>query len=179
MKVPGREHRRFGSIRILRDGRVRFSEWSFPGLHSLSFTTMGGTVDAVLGSRQVLCLWLDDRHRVATASFPFDLTPDELRTAVRSLRMAGHGLERWIVPALEYTQADLAASNLKSELPQVIAELLESCQELPVAERWKKIRENVFANAANARAVESTPTRKRSRAKARKIRTATGRRRGA
>lgn len=149
MKVPSRKgHRRFGSVRVLRDGRVRFSEWSFPGLDFLSFTTTGSTVDVLAGSRQVLILWLDDSQRVSSACIPYDLEPGELRAAIPMLRKAGQGLERWILPALEYTQAMLASPNdQQADLVQAISDVLKSSRDLPVAPQWKRIRTNVFANA--------------------------------
>ena len=150
--MPTRQgHRRFGSIRVLRDGRVRFSEWSFPGLHSLSFTTEGHTVDAVRGTRQVLILWLDDDQRVSSACFPYDLSPEELHAGVATLRKAGHGLECWIVPALEYTQAALIPTQHRPDLLKVIPGLLASCRDLSVAEQWRRVRANVFANAEKAK----------------------------
>jgi len=138
-----RRDRWFGSIRVSRDGGLRFSPWTFPGLNHVTFWVTEACVTVVSGGRQVLYLWLE-RTRAASACFVYDLTPDDLRDAVQELRGTRGGLERWIVPALESTQADL--SGIESEddprraLVKVIPELLESCRDLPVAEPWQSRR---------------------------------------
>ena len=141
------EYRRFGSIRILADGRVRFSPWTLPGLPLLDFTAIHDsdhvepnyTIDANWRGRGVFLVFLT-RHRVESACFAYDLNPESLREAVSVLRDAGNGLERWIIPGLESTQRGLSSmkDSANSELLAVIPELLESMRELPVAPQWKK-----------------------------------------
>ena len=84
------------------------------------------------------------RHRVLSACFVYTLKSDELRQAVKVLRTVRGGLERWIVPALEWTQADLLGLKTPGhpghELAKVIPELLKSCRDLPVAESWRRKR---------------------------------------
>jgi hypothetical protein len=90
------------------------------------------------------------RGRIVSANFPYDLTPDELRSTVADLRDAGHGLERWIVLALEFT---CLARTFREDNPTahaVARELLESCRDLPVAEQWKRVRANVIARPKKA-----------------------------
>lgn len=143
--------RRYGSIRILRDGRVRYSPWTFPILRYLSFLCLGDIIDVEISGKQVLYLYLS-QGRMQSACFPYYLTPDELRGTIDDLRAAGHGLERWIVPGLEWTSL---SSTLRENNPAtyaIIPELLESCRDLPVADQWKRVRANVFANAARAQA---------------------------
>jgi hypothetical protein len=87
------------------------------------------------------------RNRILTASFPADLNPEQLRETVAELRQARHGLESWIVPALEWVLFQEFKSGYFPKLRQIIPDLLASCRELPVAARWKRIRENVRASA--------------------------------
>lgn len=164
MKAPARDsYQKFGSIRILRDDRVRFSTWTFPGLRYLGFVTKGESIEVERGGRVVLYLWAP-RGRLASACFAYDLSPDDLQTLVSELRSAGRGLERWIVPALEYTQATLYPTDHGRQLLEVIPGFLKSCQDLPMAEQWKKVRANAFANAERARAERETrPRRKATR----------------
>ncbi len=139
-------YRRYGSIRILRDGRVRFSPWTFPVLNYISFIVLNAehiTLD--VQGRRVMDFDLA-RGRLVGASFRYDLTPDELRDVVSDLRRAGNGIERWIVPALEFTGA---ANTFRRDNPKthaIVSELLESCRELPVAEQWTRVRARVLIN---------------------------------
>ena len=88
----------------------------------------------------MLYLWLE-RNRVASASFPYDLTLDELRAVIAELRKAGNGLERWIVPGLEENQASGTVQHDHPERYAALPELLESCRDLPVAEPWLRRRQ--------------------------------------
>ncbi len=136
-------------MRILSDGRVRFSAWTIPGFSELDFTAIHGdrysparySVSVNWRGTIVLNVFIR-RRRVESACFAYHLTPDVLRSAVAVLRDAGGGLERWIVPGLEYTQADLFGSKTdpKWSLLQVIPEVLESVANLPMAEPWRRRR---------------------------------------
>jgi len=139
-------YRKFGSLRILPDGRVRFSAWTLQGLPALDFTAIhDGAADpnyvisAHWRGRSILHVYLT-RHRVESTCFPFDLSSADLRQAVAVLRDAGNGLERWIIPALESTQRTLGGmkSNPNPELLAAIPEVLRSARALPVAPQWKK-----------------------------------------
>lgn len=168
--APGKS-KWFGSVRISRDGRVRFDSSTFPGLHHVSIFYSSGQVAVLCGSREVLYLYLE-RDRVLSACFVYTLEPEQLRDAIQELRNVRGGLAGWIVPALEWTQSYLSGvkpeSDPRRKLLQVIPELLESCGELPVANRWKKIRETPV-KAARGRSRKATPqrnsaTQKRQRA---------------
>jgi len=154
-RSPG-QNRKFGSLRILRDGRVRFSEWTLAGLPELDvlavhwtfpergrpvFDSVNYGIDVRWRGQSTLLLFLR-AHRVQSACFAYTLSPAALREALSVLRTAGNGLERWIVPALEYTQADLFGSTLatKQALLRAIPGLLDSVRELPVAEPWQRER---------------------------------------
>jgi len=142
---------RYGSMRILRDGRVRFSPWTLPELSFLSFMRLDDLIWIDSSGRTVMELDMS-RGRVVSANFRYDLTPDELRRAVSSLREAGNGLERWIIPCIEHT---CLSSTFREDYPEAYAtarELLESCRDLPVAAHWKRVRETISANVENARA---------------------------
>jgi len=144
--------RLYGSVRILRDGRVRFSPWTFPVLNYLSFMVMNDDLFEVLIQGQWMMQLDLSRGRIYSANFRYSLTPDELRKLVSVLRRAGHGLERWIVPALEYTSLSSAFREEHPETYAIVPELLESCRDLPVADHWKKIRAAMFAKYEKARA---------------------------
>lgn len=139
-------YRRFGSIRILRDGRVRFSTWTFPVLSYISFLVMNP--DHI--SMEVQGKWVMDfdlqRGRMLGAGFRYDLTPDEFRSIVSDLRRAGNGLERWIVPSLEFTSLASTFRQINPKAYAVMPEILESCRDLPVAEQWQRVRAKVIAN---------------------------------
>lgn len=150
MRSPN-SFRRYGSIRILRDGRVRYSPWTFPILRYLSFLCLGDIIDVESSGQQVLYLYLS-RGRMQSACFPYYLTPDGLRGAIDDLRAAGHGLERWIIPGLEFTGLNSTLRDTNPATYSLIPELLEACRDLPVAAQWKRVRANAFANAARAQA---------------------------
>jgi hypothetical protein len=71
---------------------------------------------------------------------------------VGELRKATGGLERWIVPALEWNSASSTVRDEHPETFKVIREILESCRDLPVAKKWQRVRADYFANAERARA---------------------------
>lgn len=150
------EYKKYGSMRVLRDGRVRFSAWTFPSLRDLEFLVVpyqtvddyrpryvphDHGIDIRLRCQSLILLGLH-RHRVQSACVAFNLLPEGLREAVAVLRRAGNGIESWIVPALEYTQGALFRTDDKNKraLLRIIPELLESVRDLPVAERWKQER---------------------------------------
>ncbi len=137
----------FGSMRIRPDGRMSFSPWSYPDLPHVALSVTGSLISVVSGGVTVMFLY-PERNRVLTACFVPDLEPEKLRSAVAELRNhARGGLDSWIVPALEW---NLFHSYVRERYPavhEIIPELLESCRELPVAQRWGRIRENVRASA--------------------------------
>jgi len=100
-------------------------------------------VSVLSGGREVLYLYLR-RNRVISACFVFTLSPDQLRKAVRELSGVAGGLASWVIPALEWTQADVASvkdpQQARPDLLEIIPSLLEDCRELPVAEIWQRRR---------------------------------------
>lgn len=136
-----RRDRWFGSVRISRDGSLRFSPWTFPDLPHVAAWVSDSSVDILSGGKKILYLFYD-RNQVVTACFDYLLKPDDLRDAVRELRIARSGLEGWIRPALQWTQNDLSAPNSANHpgrpLLKVIPELLDACRDLPVSEAWKR-----------------------------------------
>jgi hypothetical protein len=134
-------------MRILRDGRVRFSAWTLPGLAQLDFTAIyhAGRVEpdyevSVHWQGKPIFLVYVTRHRVASTCFAYPLTADELRQAVAVIRDAGNGLERWIAAGLEWTQASHAQTGRNPEALKEIPALLRSVRDLPVAEPWQRQR---------------------------------------
>src|SRR5690349_4102378 len=104
------DYRLYGSVRILHDGRVRFSPWTFPGLPLLSFTVVYAEEErASSRSYSIVAKWVREalfvlyvsRHHVDTNCFALTLSADGLRHAVAVMQAAGNGLERWIIPGLE------------------------------------------------------------------------------
>jgi len=110
--------RSVGAVRVLRDGRVRFSDEAGPGPELqwkvLRYSEVGGTgvfvydsanyeIDAWRGS-QILFMLYVRRSRVSSACFNIQLPPAELQQAVVGIRKAGGGVERWITPGLETTR---------------------------------------------------------------------------
>jgi hypothetical protein len=178
--------RLYGSIRVLRDGQVRFSPWTFPFLSYLSFMVENDDYISVeMAGRSVLELDLR-KGRIISANFRYDLTPDQLRKVVATLRAAGNGLERWIVPALEYTSMSGTFREKYAATYAIVPELLKSCRDLPVADHWKKVRDIVAESEARGRAqrearkagkeVEETPPApKRGKGRATKRRKPPGR----
>jgi hypothetical protein len=141
-----RRDRWYGSMRVLTDDRLRFSPWTFPGLPHVAIWESSMSISVLSGGRQLLLIY-PERKRVRSACFVYTLKPDELREAVGELRTVRGGLERWIVPALEWTQADLLGLKLAGhpghELVKVIPELLNACRHLPVARSWRRKRDEI------------------------------------
>ncbi len=134
----------YGSVRIFRDGRMRFNALAYKDAGHV--TILDGPpfpVSVSVSGRQVLLMY-PRRGRVASACFVFTLTAAELRHAVDALRRATGGLEGWVVPALESTQQALGGTKNptpeRRELLAAIAELLESCRDLAVSEVWRRHR---------------------------------------
>jgi hypothetical protein len=119
-------------------------------LSYLSFLLGDDLITVETSGQQVLFLYLS-RGRVKSACFPYDLTPEQLRGAVSDLRKAGNGIERWIVPGLEFTPLARAFREDNPAAYAIVPELLDSCRGLPVAEQWKRVRATAFANAERAR----------------------------
>lgn len=145
MNVPRGPYRKFGSMQVLRDGRVRLSAWTVPGRLPLDFTALPDDgsrkreIHVHWRSRLIFLLYLT-RGRVESACFDYTLTPDELREAVAVLRDAANGLERWIAPALEWNQASSTVKKAHPDTHELIPELLESVRDLPMATEWKRQR---------------------------------------
>jgi len=94
-------------------------------------------------------LYLDDEGtRVDTACFVYLLSPEQLQDAVGELRRATGGLERWIIPALEWNSASSAVRDEHPDTFKVIPGLLKTYRDLPVAKKWQRVRADYFANAA-------------------------------
>lgn len=158
-----RKARWFGSLRILRDGRLRFSPWSYPDLPHVALKVVtDDQITVVRAGRPVMLLWLKG-SRILNACWVADLTTRQLQEAVAELRHARQGLDSWIIPALEWSLAQ-AKTRSEHEAFKIIPELLGSCRELPVAPIWKRYRANVFANAGMSPPElldnEGTPARK-------------------
>ena len=83
-------------------------------------------IDVERADRKAIYIWLD-RNRVETVCFAFTLLPETLRELVSEMRHAGRGLDRWVVPSLEYTQAN-TSGNANPDTYAIIPELLESCR---------------------------------------------------
>jgi hypothetical protein len=170
---------KFGSVRVLRDGRLRFSPWTFPGLNPLDFMTVYGSderladysLHADWAGKPIFLLYVA-RHRIESACFAYNLTPDQLRHAVDVIRAAGNGLEWWVIPALQWCQRDFSRSKdpESKKLLAVIPELLESVRDLPVAAQWTRrlrLEERWEKEAAEAlksdRPSEKDPPRRKPR----------------
>ena len=145
MPADGR-NRWYGSIRILRDDSLGFSPWTFPWLPHVAIWDTSDRICVLSGGVQVLYLYLK-RRRVLSACFTYTLRPDQLRRAVHELHGVRGGLQRWVVPALEWTQAELlglrSPDHPGHELAPIIPELLVYCRDLPVAKAWKQRRLNI------------------------------------
>ncbi|HLL54672.1 MAG TPA: hypothetical protein VK447_14060 [Myxococcaceae bacterium] len=190
---------KYGSIRILRDGRVRFSARTVLGLPELSFSVHYGagagdahvwdranySVNAHRPEKRSFLFLYTSHYRVQSACFNFSSTPDEMRKAVALLRKAGGGIERWIIPGLEHTRnsiAGLMAGRSPTEYDQpglallaVIDELLKENRDLPIAEPWtrqKRERERWERQQAKKAAAGRKPRKITSAKAPRKRRTA-------
>lgn len=152
------QYEKFGSIHVLRDGRVRLSAWTVPGRPYVDFmvnhwrTPKDGrdvydsanyNITANIRGQTVFFLHLK-RRRAESAVFTYDLTPERLREAVAVLRDAGNGIEEWITPGLAHLQADLSelpSDPKRKALKAAIPELLESVRDLPIAKPWEPLRQ--------------------------------------
>jgi hypothetical protein len=146
-------------MRIGTDGRVRFSPWSYVDLEHVSLKLVtDGSITVVCAGTPVMYLY-PQSSRILSACFLATLRPDQLRMAVADLRDARHGLDSWVVPALEFTYG----WNQGPEIAEVILELLASCRDLPIAPRWRKDRARYFINQGVA--PPEFPSEKAPRAK--------------
>lgn len=119
----------------------------------MAFWVWGGQITVLRAGRTVMYIYLDDRERrVLSACFDYQLGPDQLREAVRTLRRVTGGLERWVVPALEWNSVSAGVRLQRPETFKIIPGLLKSCHDLPVAKSWQRVRAQYFANAAEREA---------------------------
>ena len=129
------EEWRYGGIQILEDGRVRFGVEHGP-VPSIEFRVQrrstGKALDALWNGEVVLMFFLN-RSRVVSACFNITLDPATLRRAVADLRKTGNGVERWLAPALEWTQVGLRQLGRNPEALKAIPGLLRSLQGVPRA----------------------------------------------
>jgi hypothetical protein len=153
----------FGSVRMLADGRMRFSPWSYADLPYVSLKVLTDGQITVLSAGRAILLLYPERNRILSACFPATLTPDQLRRAVATLRDARHGLDSWVVPALEFNYGWRSVRE-DPEMSKVVLELLAFCRDLPVAKLWKRVRAQYFINQGatppELSAKENPPTRK-------------------
>jgi hypothetical protein len=102
----------------------------------------------LVGGRDVMLLY-PWRRRIISACFNYMMTADQLCEAVGTLRGVSGGFEGWIIPALEWTEAELAGARKPRanwpDLVAVIPHLLESCRDLPVSEVWRRRRRETQA----------------------------------
>jgi hypothetical protein len=146
--VPLERARWYGSLRVLPDGRMQFSPWSYKGLPHVSLRVVtDGNIKVFWAGSGVMYLW-PLRNRILSACFDFTLTPERLREAVADLRDARGGLDSWVIPALEYSYAQSTVRENRPETFKVIPELLASChgRRLPVARQWQRVRAQYFIN---------------------------------
>jgi len=152
----------YGSLRILPDGRMRFSPWSYRDLPHVALDVMTDSVINVWCAGLMVMYLYPLRNRILSACFDFTLKPEHLRMAVNDLRRARGGLDSWVIPALEMSYPQVKGSN--PDAFNVIPELLASCRGLPVAPKWKRVRAQYFVNCRMdppvLPAVEDTPATK-------------------
>jgi hypothetical protein len=136
----------YGSIRVLRDGRMRFSPWAFDEANrvTIRYGSPDSSHSVYISGRQVMLLF-PRLGKLASACFIYTLTAEELVHAVDTLSKITGGLESWIIPALESTLGTLAGvrRNPQPNYPDVVAvipHLLEAYRDLPVAEIWQRRR---------------------------------------
>src|SRR3954467_4159757 len=127
----------YGSVRVFADGSMRFSPWAYKGVGHV--TIKGGLVAprVFISGHEVMLLYPWPR-KLVSACFVYTLTADELRHAVQTLRQVYGGLEGWIVPALEWMQAE--PTSMRPDVLEILPELLESCRDLPVSPVWQRRR---------------------------------------
>ena len=151
-------NKKYGSVRILRDGRVRLSAWTIPdhpyyfdflvvyplrvGRNDDFYDPANYVLYAVLKGKQAFFLDVE-QNRVTWPGFTYLLTPDEFREVVSLLRIAGNGLERWILPALECHQGSSIVKREHPEVYKLVCEYLETLRDLPVAEAWQRERRKI------------------------------------
>ncbi len=88
LAAPLRRSRWYGSLRILPDGRIRFSDWSFTDLPHISLQVTSSVITVYFAGTAVM--YLDPEwNRIRSACFLFDLKPELLRITVNSLRLLG------------------------------------------------------------------------------------------
>lgn len=91
----------------------------------------GRLASCLQGAREVVVTWLAARLSVQEHPAGLVCVGWAAGVAVVSeLRSMGHGLERWIVPGLEFTRL---GSTLREDNPAtyaIVPELLESCRDL-------------------------------------------------
>ncbi len=149
----------YGSLRLMPDGRMRYSQWSYKGLPHVALQVVtDGKINVYTAGLAVMYLY-PLRNRILSACFDFTLNARQLRSAVADLRDARGGLESWVIPALEMSYPQVKGSN--PDAFNVIPELLASCRGLPVASKWKRVRAQYFINCRmdppQVPAEESTP----------------------
>jgi hypothetical protein len=164
-RIPGKRiskeeasvRHRYGSVRVLRDGRVRFSPRTVASAPELDFSVVyafglaDGTyvenkstyaIDARWPGNDSFFMLSVIRHRVRSACFNFGLTPNEMRKAVELLRKAGGGIERWIIPGLEFTRDAFiqvpTSDDRGRKMLMVIQALLKANRDRPIAKQWKR-----------------------------------------
>src|SRR4051812_29672053 len=149
-KEEAQVERRYESIRILSDGRIRFSTrpGAAPGLefwvqrHHMEvpdtwvYDSANYDISACRSGRPVLFLYVS-RSRVTSACFAFNLSADELREAIPLLRKAG--LARWLAPALKRTQNSLTKLGSNDALLKSIPSVLDSLRRRAPARRASRV----------------------------------------
>src|SRR4051812_47323471 len=97
-KAPRSKRRKwYGSVRIARDGRPRFSPLIFENAGHVTISDGSpSTINVFVGHREVLLLYPWPR-RIVSACFVYTLMAEELCDAVETLRGVTGGLEDWIV----------------------------------------------------------------------------------
>jgi hypothetical protein len=140
------KQRKYGGLRILRDGRLRFSANPGPNptlefwvgrVHGIEgkiwiYDSACYLVDVRrVGNTESLFLINVDRSRVESTCFNIQLGPGALRKAVADLRKAGNGIERWLAPGLELTQRLLRNGSGNPDSLKALPRLLESVRDPP------------------------------------------------
>jgi len=159
---PLHRARWYGSLRLMPDGRMRYSQWSYKGLPHVALQVVtDGKINVYTAGLAAMYLY-PLRNRILSACFDFTLNARQLRSAVADLRDARGGLDSWVIPALEMSYPQVKGSN--PDAFNVIPELLASCRGLPVAPKWQRVRAQYFINCRMDPPVlpveEDTPARK-------------------
>ena len=165
---------RYGSIRILRDGRVRLSPRTVPGIPELDFSVYYGrdlgdgtyvhdaespTICARWPGNPAIFMLSVHQGRVMDACFNLTLSADELRKAVDLLRRAGGGIERWLAPGLALTGRSLANSGNNPGTLKVIPALVESLRDVhrAASPSWDETPRRKPAKATPRKHARSVP----------------------